>query len=107
VGDRAGGAENAAGLRVILVGSLAAAGYSLLAQFKLLAAEAGPEGARDLAPDLVTELRGRLNGATAGRRPEEAAGALAALPQQFRPEDAGAVSAVVAALRAYLAKSAS
>ena len=58
--------------------------------------------AAEAAPDLVTELRGRLNAAAAGRRPEEAAGALAALPEAFRPEDAPVVTAVVAALRSSL-----
>ena len=58
--------------------------------------------AAEAAPDLVTELRGRLNAAAAGRRPEEAAGALASLPEAFRPEDAGVVTAVVAALRSSL-----
>ena len=60
------------------------------------------ESPADLAPELVAELRGRLNAAAAGRRPEEAAGALAALAGAFRPEDAPVVAAVVTALRSSL-----
>jgi heat-inducible transcriptional repressor len=56
----------------------------------------------DAGADLVAELRVRLNAATVGRRPEDAAAALRDLPGASRPEDAAVVSAVGAALRASL-----
>ncbi len=64
--------------------------------------EVAPE-VPEVGPDLVTELRGRLNAATAGRRSDEAVAALDAVLTASRPEDVGAVSAVVAALCSALA----
>lgn len=57
----------------------------------------------EVGPELVTELRGRLNAATASRRSDEAALALEAVLTTTRPEDVGAVAAVVAALGSALA----
>ena len=57
----------------------------------------------EVGSELVTELRGRLNAATAGRRSDEAVTALDAVLTSARPEDAGAVSSVVAALCSALA----
>ncbi|TXR57142.1 heat-inducible transcriptional repressor HrcA [Quadrisphaera setariae] len=63
--------------------------------------EVAPE-APEVAADLVTELRGRLNAATASRRADEAVAALDALVASTRPEDAAAAAAVAGALRSAL-----
>jgi heat-inducible transcriptional repressor len=64
-----------------------------------------PPEAPEVAADLVTELRGRLNTATASRRADEALTALDGVVATWsaaRPEDAAAAGAVAAALRSAL-----
>ncbi|SDQ04758.1 heat-inducible transcriptional repressor HrcA [Quadrisphaera sp. DSM 44207] len=53
----------------------------------------------EVGTELVTELRGRLNTATAGRRLEDVGAVLPGATAGLRPEDAGAVAAVLEALR--------
>ncbi|PWJ54031.1 heat-inducible transcription repressor HrcA [Quadrisphaera granulorum] len=64
-----------------------------------------PPDAPEVVADLVTELRGRLNAATASRRSDEAVAALDGVVATWsaaRPEDSAAASVVAAALRSAL-----
>ncbi len=59
-------------------------------------------GGTDPGADLVPELRGRLNAATASRRSDEALVALDGVLAASRPEDRPAVEAVLTAMRSAL-----